>query len=1050
MSDIILGTNFKLYYNTDLGNSSPQGVGNVLINELSELPELNISSETNSFETYDSDYVSKLLSDMTVGEMGFTVNYIPTDPTHQFLDNAALKQTEFQLVLEYSFNLDTKTVSYAIVNGNIVSTQLSGDKDQVVQKSYTFVHQQVMARSMVATIVNQLDQGDFGVGSNGITVAQYSPDKPTGNSFIKIPASQSGNPASADMMGIGWTDNNQVCEFAVTKSGALGIYAKNANTAWTRIYTVSQSDAAYVPLTRTVNGKPLSANVTLSKSDIGLSTVTDDAQLKIASNLADVASVPAARINLGLGTAAVQNIGTSGANVPLMSTNNTWSGVQTFVGRTFITNLASTTAGTYNGTANVTQGVTGTLPVASGGTGASTPEAARASLGVTYGSTSGTVTQGNDPRLSTVDGNTGGTITGNLSVSGTSASRENIISYRQLLSRTDAFSPYTVYNRADQVDGVLPTAVTSIGDITGRLSTTTGDPYGRLLGGITFQYNTTGGGRTVIAARSTAQSITSSIILDGDAAQATVAGALQVNGNLSATSLALSTALPVASGGTGNKNGTVGQLTTPRSFITNLGSTGAVNFDGTANVTQGVTGTLPVANGGTGNTTGIANNVSGVVAIANGGTGANSVDGARNNFGLGKGQDVQFSSLNLNTTGLQNSGIVYLNITNSSNAITSQARMYHEMQSGLGKLTLHVNANSKNRYYQFDENGLFSGVNNINASGTISAGAVSSTGNVFANQGNSVGVLTQNGGNKNIYIQNVNGDADTGGWVNLIQGNWYQGYWQLGAIRGGGPDIQSVRLGINNQGTNWKTFDFYDSYGGYIQAGRGYKGTGSGQGWGGESSYMTTPFYTDTVLGNQGGWVPLISGGSANTVGYRTRVAFGVIGDSSDWSSAAIKLHGDDKYHRAFMFSKAGEITTWGQDGGWDSSYTFQRAATSDRTLKHDIQYTDGKESYDRVMQWLPTMFKYNGQDTQRYGLIAQDLQKIDPQYVVTVQGSPIFEMVDEVDEETGETKTVSKQTDKNNPDTLALDNNVVLVDLACAFKYLASEIDQLKQMMNK
>jgi len=150
------------------------------------------------------------------------------------------------------------------------------------------------------------------------------------------------------------------------------------------------------------------------------------------------------------------------------------------------------------------------------------------------------------------------------------------------------------------------------------------------------------------------------------------------------------------------------------------------------------------------------------------------------------------------------------------------------------------------------------------------------------------------------------------------------------------------------------------------------------------------------------------------------------------------------------MFSQAGEITTWGQDGGWDGSYTFQKAATSDRTLKHDIQYTDGKESYDRVMQWLPTMFKYNGQETQRYGLIAQDLEKIDPQYVVTVQGAPIFEMVDELDEETGETKTVSKQTDKNNPDTLALDNNVVLVDLACAFKYLASEIDQLKQMMNK
>lgn len=48
------------------------------------------------------------------------------------------------------------------------------------------------------------------------------------------------------------------------------------------------------------------------------------------------------------------------------------------------------------------------------------------------------------------------------------------------------------------------------------------------------------------------------------------------------------------------------KLTTTRSVRTNLASTSAVNFDGTANITPGVTGTLPIANGGTGNTTGLA------------------------------------------------------------------------------------------------------------------------------------------------------------------------------------------------------------------------------------------------------------------------------------------------------------------------------------------------------------------------------------------------------------------------------------------------------------
>ena len=42
------------------------------------------------------------------------------------------------------------------------------------------------------------------------------------------------------------------------------------------------------------------------------------------------------------------------------------------------------------------------------------------------------------------------------------------------------------------------------------------------------------------------------------------------------------------------------KLATARTVRTNLGSTGTASFDGTANITPGVTGVLPVANGGTG------------------------------------------------------------------------------------------------------------------------------------------------------------------------------------------------------------------------------------------------------------------------------------------------------------------------------------------------------------------------------------------------------------------------------------------------------------------
>lgn len=55
---------------------------------------------------------------------------------------------------------------------------------------------------------------------------------------------------------------------------------------------------------------------------------------------------------------------------------------------------------------------TSAIPIANGGTGATTAEAARTALGVAYGTGPGTVVQGSDDRLKTVDGKTGGTISG--------------------------------------------------------------------------------------------------------------------------------------------------------------------------------------------------------------------------------------------------------------------------------------------------------------------------------------------------------------------------------------------------------------------------------------------------------------------------------------------------------------------------------------------------------------------------------------------------------------------------------------------------------------
>jgi len=144
-----------------------------------------------------------------------------------------------------------------------------------------------------------------------------------------------------------------------------------------------------VPVSRQVNGKPLSADITLSASDVGArpnswTPTAADVGAAPASHGTHVTystTTPKAAGIAAVGTEAGLARGDHVHPVQTSVTGNAGTATKLQTARTIRTNLAATTSADFDGSANIAPGVTGTLPIGNGGTGATTASAALTNLG---------------------------------------------------------------------------------------------------------------------------------------------------------------------------------------------------------------------------------------------------------------------------------------------------------------------------------------------------------------------------------------------------------------------------------------------------------------------------------------------------------------------------------------------------------------------------------------------------------------------------------------------------------------------------------------------
>lgn len=252
------------------------------------------------------------------------------------------------------------------------------------------------------------------------------------------------------------------------------------------------------------------------------------------------------------------------------------------------------------------------------------------------------------------------------------------------------------------------------------------------------------------------------------------------------------------------------------------------------------------------------------------------------------------------------------------------------------------------------------------------------------------------------------------------EGNWGQGATERGTI-------SILRRNAGNELTGGAYFHFYPNGSFYSKS---HSAMGWQGGWGDVSNDPSrAPFQVTDVINNNGGFVPAVSCYSSSTGGYPVRFTNGIISNGSTrWPDVVLaRMEGDNSYAATYQCQMGGGLNAWISEPGQDVRWIwFPHEAQSDARLKTIHGQLDTKRPLGNIeaMNFVEFTFNSDKKGAIRRGVIAQELQKIDPEYVHNREYRMGGEKVKEI---------------------LQLDLTPMTLDALAAIKELSSQVKELK-----